>query len=159
MQVDFILPERFDLTYAGADGAEHRTFMVHRALYGSIDRFFGIVLEHYNGAFPTWLAPMQVAVIPVADPHVAYAEQVTAELSAQGRRVEVDASNESMGARIRRHQLERVPYQLIVGDAEAERGTVAVRPRYGDQRKDVPRAVFAEELAAEVAAKGVGPQP
>ena len=154
VQVDFNLPERFDLSYTGSDGADHRPFMVHRALFGSLDRFFGILLEHYAGAFPLWLAPVQAMVVPVSDRHVDYGYDVAAELRAAGLRVEVDASDDTMGAKIRRHQLDKVPYQLIVGDSEAEGRTVAIRPRVGDQRKDVPLAVAIKEFTAEVTDRG-----
>ena len=155
VQVDFNHPQRFDLEYTPAEGAPQRPYMVHRALYGSLDRFFGILLEHYAGAFPTWLAPVQVVVVPVADRHADYGRTVQSALAARGLRVEVDDSADTMGAKIRKHQLAKVPYQLIVGDSEAEEGTVAVRPRVGDQRKAVPVEQFVEDIAAEVAAKGV----
>ncbi len=158
IQLDFTLPERFDLTYAGSDGAEHRPIMIHRAVYGSIGRFFGVLLEHYAGALPTWLAPVQAVVVPVADSHHEYAHDVAARLSARGLRVEVDDSDDTMGAKIRKHQLEKVPYQLIVGDAEAADGTVAVRPRRGDQRKDVPVDELAAELVEIAAARGADSQ-
>ncbi len=151
VQVDFNLPERFDLSYVGADGAQHRPMMIHRALFGSLDRFFAILLEHYAGAFPTWLAPVQAVVVPIADRHAAYGHEVAAALGARGLRAEVDDSDETMGAKIRKHQVGKVPYQLIVGDDEVEAGTVAVRPRVGEQRKGVPLATFTDDLATEVA--------
>jgi threonyl-tRNA synthetase len=157
IQVDFNLPERFDITYAGEDGASHRPYMVHRALFGSIERFFAVLLESTAGAFPTWLAPVQAVVIPVADRHNRYGDEVVAMLVAQGLRVELDASDDTMGAKIRKHQLAKVPYQLIVGDTEAEGRTVAVRPRTGDQRKDVALDDFLAELAAEVADRRPSP--
>ncbi|MGH8931945.1 MAG: threonine--tRNA ligase [Egibacteraceae bacterium] len=150
VQVDLMLPQRFGLTYAGADGAEHRPYMIHRALFGSLDRFFAILLEHHAGAFPTWLAPVQAVVVPIADRHIAYGREVVAALAARGLRADVDASDAQMGAKIRRHQLEKVPYQLIVGDAEAAERTVSVRPRTGDQRKGVSPDELAAELADEV---------
>ena len=133
--------------------------MVHRALYGSLDRFFGVLTEHYNGAFPTWLAPTQAVVIPISDAHLHYAAEVEAYLIGTGRRAMVDTSDETMGAKIRKHQANKVPYMLIVGEQEAADRTVAIRPRYGDQRKGVPLDDFAEELSLEVAEKRVGPQP
>jgi threonyl-tRNA synthetase len=151
IQVDFNLPERFDIAYAGEDGASHRPYMVHRALFGSIERFFAVLLESTAGAFPTWLAPVQAVVVPVADRHEAYGDEVVAMLAAQGLRAELDTSDETMGAKIRKHQMAKVPYQLIVGDAEVEARTVAVRPRAGDQRKDVAVDDLLVELAAEVA--------
>lgn len=156
IQVDFNLPERFELSYTGADGLGHRPIMIHRALYGSLDRFFGILLEHYAGALPTWLAPVQAVVVPIADRHHDYGARVLSELAGRGLRVELDDSDDKMGAKIRTHQMRKVPYQLIVGDAEAEAGTVAVRPRADEQRKDVPLEAFASELAEEVAARGRG---
>ena len=158
IQLDFNLPERFDLTYAGADGAEHRPIMIHRAVFGSIGRFFGVLTEHFAGAFPTWLAPVQAVVVPIADRHHDYAHDVAAALTGRGHRVEVDTSDDTMGAKIRKHQLAKVPFQLIVGDAEAQAGTVAVRPRRGDQRSDVPLATFGDELDALVAAMGADEQ-
>ena len=154
IQVDFNLPERFGMIYTGSDGAEHRPFMVHRALFGSIERFFAVLLESTAGAFPTWLAPVQAVVVPVSDRHNDYGAQVAAALAERGLRVEVDTSDDTMGAKIRKHQLLKAPYQLIVGDSEAEQRTVAVRPRQGDQRKDVPLDTFVEELLAEVARRG-----
>ncbi|MDQ3973932.1 MAG: threonine--tRNA ligase, partial [Actinomycetota bacterium] len=156
IQVDFNLPERFALAYTGPDGAEHRPFMVHRALFGSLDRFFAILLEHHAGAFPAWLAPLQAVVVPIADRHHTYGAHVAAALTAQGLRARLDDSADTMGAKIRRHQLAKVPYQLIVGDAEVEAATVAVRHRSGPQRKDVPLDEFVEEALAEVANRRAG---
>ncbi len=159
VQVDFNHPQRFDLTYTGSDGEAHRPYMVHRALYGSLDRFFGILLEHYNGAFPTWLAPRQAVVIPISDAHLDYAREVESALRAADLRAQVDVGDDTMGAKIRKHQQARVPYMLIVGDAEAEDRTVSIRPRYGDQRKGVALDAWVAELADEVSAKGLGPHP
>jgi threonyl-tRNA synthetase len=131
IQFDFNLPERFDLKYIGSDGLEHRPYMVHRALLGSLERFFGILIEHYGGAFPAWLAPVQAVVIPIADRHNEYAGQVAAELKKASMRVEVDDSSDRMQAKIRDAQLQKVPYMLIIGDRELERGAVAVRLRDG----------------------------
>jgi threonyl-tRNA synthetase len=129
IQFDFNLPEQFDLTYVGEDGQEHRPYMVHRALLGSMERFFGVLIEHFGGAFPAWLAPVQAALIPIADRHVAYAEQVAGRLGEAGLRVEVDESSDRMGNKIRKAQEQKIPYMLVVGDKEAEAGTVAVRLR------------------------------
>ncbi len=153
VQVDFNLPERFGLAYAGSDGGEHVPYMVHRALFGSLDRFFAILLEHFGGAFPTWLAPVQAVVVPVADRHAGYGREIVAALTEGGLRAEVDDSDDTMGAKIRRHQLAKVPYQLIVGDTEASDRTVSVRPRVGDQRKGVPLEDFLAELREEVASR------
>jgi threonyl-tRNA synthetase len=129
IQFDFNVPERFDMTYIGEDGAQHRPYMVHRALLGSIERFFGILVEHYAGAFPVWLSPVQAMLIPIVDRHVPYAESVAQRLRAAGLRVEVDDSSDRMGAKIRRAQVEKVPYMLIVGDREIEAGQVNLRMR------------------------------
>lgn len=131
IQFDFNLPDRFDLKYIGSDGLEHRPFMVHRALLGSIERFFGVLIEHYGGAFPAWLAPVQAGVIPIADRHVAYAHGVAEQLQKAGLRVEVNDSSDRMQAKIRAAQLQKVPYMLIIGDREVESGAVAVRLRDG----------------------------
>ena len=138
VQFDFNLPERFDMTFVGADGADHRPFMVHRALLGSIERFVGILIEHYGGALPLWLAPVQAIVIPIADRHIEYAEHVERELRSRRLRVEVDASGERMGNKIRRAQLQKVPYMLVVGDREVEAEEVAVRDRTGDDLGGMP---------------------
>lgn len=134
VQVDFLLPERFGLEYIGADGEPHQPVMIHRAPFGSMERFVGILIEHFNGAFPVWLAPVQVVMIPIADRHVAYAEEVAAQLKAAGLRVEVDDGSERMNKKIRNAQLQKVPFQLVVGDKEAEAGTVALRTRDNENR-------------------------
>jgi len=129
IQFDFNVPERFDMTYIGEDGEEHRPYMVHRALLGSIERFFGILVEHYAGAFPVWLSPVQAVLIPIVDRHVEYAETVAERLRAAGLRVEVDDSSDRMGAKIRHAQMEKVPYMLIMGDREIEAEQVNLRLR------------------------------
>jgi threonyl-tRNA synthetase len=156
VQVDFNLPERFDVTYVGEDGGKHRPYMVHRALFGSIERFFSVMVESFNGAFPTWLAPEQVRVVPVAADFDGYAEEVAAALREQDVRVHVDASDGTLGSRIRDAQTSKVPYTLIVGGDEAEQRTVAIRPYRGDQRKQVPLDTFVSEVAAEIDAKDPG---
>ncbi len=159
IQVDFNLPERFDVAYVGEDGVRHRPFMVHRALFGSIERFFAVLLESTNGAFPLWLAPEQVRVLPVASDFTAYADEVVAACGSVGLRAEVDASDDTLGARIRRAQTEKVPVTLVVGGDEVSARTVAVRPYRGEQRRGVLLADLVIELAAEVAAgrRGEGP--
>ena len=127
IQVDFNLPERFDVTYIGEDNQEHRPIMIHRALLGSLERFIGCLIEHYAGAFPLWLAPVQAVVLPIADRHMDYAGQVAARLTQDGIRVELDYSRESVGKKIRNAELDKVPYMLVVGDKEEDAGTVAVR--------------------------------
>ena len=129
IQFDFNLPERFDMTFTDADGKEKRPFMVHRALLGSLERFFGILIEHYAGAFPYWLAPVQARIIPVASDHGAYAAEVEKTLRGWGVRVEVDARDEKLGKRIRDAQMQKIPYMLVIGDRERDGGTVAVRER------------------------------
>jgi threonyl-tRNA synthetase len=131
VQFDFTLPHRFELEYVGDDGAKHQPLMVHRALYGSVERFFGILLEHYAGAFPVWLSPVQALVLPIADRHAEYAAQVQAKLAAAGLRADVDARSEKVNYKIREAQLQKIPFMLVVGDREAADGKVAVRTRKG----------------------------
>jgi threonyl-tRNA synthetase len=134
VQFDFNLPDRFDMTYTGADGQDHRPYMVHRALLGSLERFFGILIEHYAGAFPLWLAPVQAVLIPVTDKQTAAAEEVAAKLRAKDFRVQVDGRPEKMGAKIRDAQMQKIPYMLVMGGREIENGTVSVRSRVaGDE--------------------------
>ena len=149
VQFDFNLPERFDMSYVGEDGADHRPFMVHRALLGSIERFVGIMIEHYGGAFPLWLAPVQAVVIPIADRHIEYAQHVERELRARRLRVEVDASGERMGNKIRRAQLQKVPYMLVVGDREVEADQVSVRDRSGDDLGAMPLFQVGDRMVDE----------
>ncbi|WP_425440870.1 threonine--tRNA ligase [Sporolituus thermophilus] len=129
IQLDMLMPEKFDLTYVGEDGQKHRPVMIHRVAYGSLERFIGILIEHYAGAFPTWLAPVQVKILPITDRHVAYAQEIATLMRDKDIRVEVDSRNEKIGYKIREGQLEKVPYMLIVGDKEVETRTVAVRKR------------------------------
>jgi threonyl-tRNA synthetase len=153
IQFDFNLPERFDMVYVGADGKEHRTYMIHRALLGSWERFFGLLIEHYAGAFPVWLSPVQVKIIPVADRHLEHAGKIMAELKSHGVRVEVDDRSERMNLKIRQAQLEKIPYMLIVGDKEVADNSVSIRRRSGEQLPTQPLASFLETLAAEIANK------
>ena len=152
IQVDFNLPGRFGLSYVGEDGQRHEPFMVHRALFGSIERFFAVLLESTNGAFPLWLAPEQVRVVPVASDYAGYAHDVADALRGRGLRAEVDPSDDTLGARIRSAQTEKVPVTLIVGAEEQEQGTVAVRRYGGEQRRAVPLSVLGDELTEEAAA-------
>jgi len=152
IQADFNLPERFDLEYVGADNARHRPIMLHRALFGSIERFFGVLIEHYAGAFPTWLAPVQVRVLPVASAHEAYAAEVVAELRAIGARVDSSPADDQLGKRIRAAKLERLPYVLVVGDDDIAARTVGVNRRGGDVERGVALSQFAEQLAGEIIA-------
>ncbi len=151
IQADFNLPERFDLEYVGADNERHRPIMLHRALFGSIERFFGVLLEHYAGAFPTWLAPVQAVVCPVADEHEAYAASVAERLQAAGVRVEVSAADDGLGARIRKHKLDKVPHILVVGADDVANDTVADNVRGGDKpERDIPVAELVERVGAEI---------
>jgi threonyl-tRNA synthetase len=135
VQFDFNLPERFNLTYVGEDGAAHRPYMIHRALLGSMERFFGVLLEHHGGALPVWLSPVQAVIIPIADRHVDYCIEVQARLKRAGLRVELDRSEERMNAKIRNAQLQKIPFMLVVGDREQETNAVAVRLRSGEDLK------------------------
>jgi threonyl-tRNA synthetase len=145
-QLDFQMPERFDLTYVGADDAAHRPVMIHRALLGSMERFAGILIEHYAGRFPVWLAPVQAIVLPVSDKHNEYADRVAAELREAGVRVEVDERSESVGKKIREAELGRYPYMLVVGDRELEAGAVAVRSHEEGELGAMPVADFAARV-------------
>jgi len=133
VQVDFNLPQRFNVTYMGQDGGEHFVAMVHRTVLGSMERFVASLIEHYGGAFPVWLAPVQVIVIPIADRHLEYAKKLAAELKSDGVRVQVDSRSETMNHKIREAQLEKIPYMLVAGDKEVDAGTVSVRLRSGEQ--------------------------
>jgi len=148
IQFDFNVPERFDMTYVGEDGQDHRPYMVHRALLGSIERFFGILVEHYAGAFPVWLSPVQAMLIPIVDRHVEYAESVAERLRAAGLRASVDDSNDRMGAKIRKAQMAKVPYMLIMGDREIEAEEVNLRLRNEEVRGAMSVDAFIE-LAQE----------
>ena len=151
LQLDFTLPERFDLEYVGADGNRHRPVMIHRALMGSIERFFGVLLEHYAGAFPLWLAPEQVRVLPVADEHQAYAESVRDRLLAAGRRSRVDPADEPLGKRVRAGKVGKIPHVLVVGDDDAANGTVGDNARGADApERDLPLDAFLDRLADAV---------
>jgi threonyl-tRNA synthetase len=153
VQFDFTLPRRFELEYVGEDGGKRQPLMVHRALYGSVERFFGILLEHYAGAFPTWLAPVQAIVLPIADRHLDYARTVQAQLEAAGLRVEIDARSEKVNYKIREAQLQKIPFMLVVGDREAADGEVAVRTRKGGDLGARPIADVVAEIAQLVAGK------
>ena len=142
VQVDFLLPERFDIEYVGEDGEKHRPVMIHRAPFGSMERFTGILIEHFNGAFPLWLSPVQMTVIPIADRHIEYGETVAAELRAAGFRIEVDAGSDRMNKKIRNAQLQKTPFMLVIGDKEQEAGAVAVRTRDNEDRGAMSVADF-----------------
>lgn len=149
------MPERFDLNYIGQDGEEHRPVMIHRAIYGSIERFIGILIEHFAGAFPTWMAPVQVEIIPVSDDQIDYAMQVKEELKQEKIRVEVDSRSEKVGYKIRDAQVKQVPYMLIVGSREEDNGTVSVRDRREGDLGTSNLAEFKENILEEIAAKNI----
>jgi threonyl-tRNA synthetase len=152
IQLDFQEPQRFELEYVGADNARHRPVMIHRALFGSVERFFGVLLEHYAGALPVWLSPVQARVLPVRDDHAAYAEEVAGTLRARGLRADVAGAADKLNARIRRAKLERVPYVLVVGDEDVAAGTVGVNRRGAEQpERGVPVGVLADEVARRAA--------
>ncbi|MGY9072118.1 MAG: threonine--tRNA ligase [Acidimicrobiales bacterium] len=150
IQADFNLPERFDLTYVGKDGQQHRPIMLHRALMGSIERFFGVLVEHYGGAFPTWLAPVQVQVLGVRADHDTYAAELVSTLKDQGFRAEMIAAEDPLGARIRKAKLQKLPYILVVGDDDVAAGTLGVNPRGGEVERDVSATDFIQRLRTEV---------
>ena len=153
IQLDMQLPERFELEYTGEDGQKHRPVMIHRVVFGSIERFIGILIEHFAGAFPTWLAPVQVKVIPISEKHHDYAAQVHKALEAAGVRVETDYRSEKMGYKIREAQLKKIPYMLVVGDKEAEEGTVSVRARKEENGGAKSVADFIAQITAEIDSK------
>jgi threonyl-tRNA synthetase len=161
IQLDLQLPQRFELEYVGADNERHRPVMIHRALFGTIERFFAILTEHYAGAFPAWLAPVQVSVVPVSDRHEDFAAEVADTLKADGRRVEVlSAHSDSMGARIRRAKMQKVPYVLVVGDDDVAQRTVGVNERGSDApERGVPLDDFVARVREAVDSHVAGPIP
>lgn len=156
VQADFNLPERFDLQYTGPDNRPHRPVMIHRVVLAGIERFYGVLLEHYAGEFPLWLAPVQVVVVPVADRHLSYAAKVRETLEAEGIRVEVDDDRETVSMKIRRSQLQKIPFTLVVGDREVEKETVSVRDRAGRDVRDVPLPEFLERVRKMVRERRIG---
>jgi threonyl-tRNA synthetase len=155
VQLDFNMPERFDLTYTGEDNEDHRPVMIHRALYGSYERFMMVLIEQFEGSFPTWLAPEQVRILPVSDDNTEYAEEVKEELS--GFRVEIEDRSWTVGKKIQQAHDDRVPYMLIVGDDEEAEGTVSVRDRFENEEDGVPVTEFGTHLAEEVREKRLEP--
>ena len=155
VQFDFTLPRRFGLEYIAEDGKAHQPLMVHRALYGSIERFFGILIEHYAGAFPVWLAPVQAIVLPITDRQTAYARDIQKQLDAAGIRATVDDRNEKVNLKIREAQLQKIPYMLVVGDREQENGMVAVRNRKHADQGAKSIADFLSEIRALIDSKAV----
>lgn len=154
VQLDFNLPERFDLKYTDKDGQAKRPIMIHRAIFGSLERFAGTLIEHYAGAFPAWLAPQQVAILPIADRHIEYAKQVEASLRAELVRAKTDTSNEGIGHKIRQAQLAKIPYMLVIGDKELEANEVAVRSRTQGDLGALPIGEFVDQIKAEIESKG-----
>ena len=153
IQLDSQLPERFELEYIGADGEKHRPIMIHRVVFGSIERFIGVITEHFAGAFPLWLAPVQVKVMPITDRTADYAKEIAAKLEAIGVRCETDLRNEKIGYKIREAQMQKLPYMLVVGDKEAEAGAVAVRTRTGVDLGAMPLADFIAKIEEEIKTK------
>src|SRR5712691_7850456 len=153
VQFDFNLPARFGLAYVAEDGTRKQPVMVHRALYGSVERFFGVLIEHYAGAFPAWLSPVQVVLVPIAERHSEYAEKVASQLRTEGVRVEVDSRNEKMNAKIREHAMQKVSFLLVVGDKEAEANKVNVRTRGKEKTEDMGTAEFVEKIKKLIAEK------
>jgi threonyl-tRNA synthetase len=146
IQVDFNLPQRFDVNYIGEDGLEHQVVMVHRTVLGSMERFMACLVENYAGAFPVWLSPVQVAIIPIADRHLSYANQVADELRENGIRVQVDARSERMNLKIREAQLMKIPYMFVVGDKEMEASQVSLRLRSGEDSGLLPVSKFLDRV-------------
>lgn len=155
IQLDFQLPERFELEYTGADGAKHRPIMIHRVVFGSIERFIGILTEHFAGAFPTWLAPVQVKLLPIADRHFSYLAAVKERLERHGIRCEIDDRSEKIGFKIRAAQLEKVPYMLVAGDKDIENNTVSVRARKGGEQGACSLDDFIEQIKKEIKTKAL----
>jgi threonyl-tRNA synthetase len=156
IQCDFTLPERFDLTYIGPDGARHRPVMVHRVILGAIERFLGVLIEHYAGAFPVWLAPVQAMIVTVTDAQLDFARAVCEELRSRGVRVEVDTRSEKLGYKIREAQMQKVPYMLVIGDKEVEQGAIAPRKRDGTQVSLMTPPQFADLVEKECLESSMG---
>ena len=152
--MDFLLPERFELEYVGQDGQKHRPVMIHRAPFGSMERFVGILIEHYEGKFPLWLSPMHAVILNITDHQAEFARKVEKILHSQGFKVMSDLRNEKIGFKIREHTIQHVPYLLVVGDREAESDTVAVRTRSGKDLGSLSLQALSEGLTAEIASRG-----
>jgi threonyl-tRNA synthetase len=155
VQIDFNMPARFEMEYVGEDGERHQPLMAHRALFGSVERFFGVLVEHYAGAFPLWLAPVQVGIVPISERHLPYAEKIQTTLQNAGLRVEVDHRNEKMGAKIRDFTLQKLPYILVVGDKEAETGAVSLRVRSQGDKGSMPLEAFVNQAKSLVESKSM----
>jgi threonyl-tRNA synthetase len=150
IQVDFQLPQRFELEYAASDGSHQRPVMIHRALFGSIERFFGVLTEHYSGAFPPWLAPVQAIAIPVAETYNDYLFDVVAQLKKAGIRADIDISDDRMQKKVRNAQLQKIPFMLIAGEEDMQAGAVSIRYRNGDQKNGLPIAEVIAEISKVV---------
>ena len=155
IQLDFQLPLRFNLEYTGADGEKHRPIMIHRVVFGSIERFIGILIEHFAGAFPTWLAPVQVKVLPISDKHLEYGQKVLEKLSEAGIRAEIDTRAEKIGYKIREAQMKKIPYMLVVGAKEEEEEKVSVRSRFQGDEGQKGLEEFIEDILKEIASKEI----
>ena len=153
IQLDFQLPQRFELEYIGADGEKHQPIMIHRVAFGSIERFIGILIEHFAGAFPTWLAPVQVRVLPISDKYMEYAQSVRDKLEAAGIRTELDVRSEKIGYKIREAQTAKIPYMLVVGQKEEEEGNVSVRSRFAGDEGAKDLDAFLADIQKEIADK------
>ena len=155
VQFDFNLPERFDLVFQNDNGERAQPYMIHRAILGSIERFIGILIEHYSGAFPVWLAPVQAMIIPISDRHLEYADSIQSALSSHGIRIEVDSRRDRMNAKIRDAQMQKIPYMVVVGDSEAESQSVSVRLRDGTNLGAIPIPEFQELVSLAVTNKTI----
>lgn len=153
IQLDFQLPQRFEIEYTGADGEKHRPIMIHRVAFGSIERFIGILIEHFAGAFPTWLSPVQVKVLPISDKHMEYGKRVLDELLSAGIRAELDTRAEKIGYKIREAQMQKVPYMLVVGAKEEEEGKVSVRSRFAGDEGQMETSAFIAQMQKEIVDK------
>src|SRR5205814_3054867 len=154
IQLDYMQPENFDLKYIGADNAEHRPVVIHRAIFGSFERFIAILIEHYTGAFPLWLAPIQAVVLPIADRHLPYAASVRDQLTGAGLRADVDERQEKIGYKIREAQLQKVPYMLVIGDRESAEGTASIRTRSGGDQGASTIEAFLMSAREQIRLKG-----
>jgi threonyl-tRNA synthetase len=156
IQVDFALPERFSIDYTGKDGADHRAIMIHRALMGSLERFFGVLIEHYKGAFPVWLSPEQVSVLTITQRSDEFARELVSKLKSAGIRVSLDDENEKIGAKIRKATMNKTPYMLIIGDKEVQDRTVSVRLRTGEETKGVDFDGFMNGVLDKIKTRAIG---
>ncbi|MGB4218689.1 MAG: threonine--tRNA ligase, partial [Bacillota bacterium] len=157
IQLDFVMPERFDLSYVGDDGDKHRPVMIHRVVFGALERFMGMLIEHFAGAFPVWLSPVQTVVMPVSEAHVDYAGSVAEQLRDIGVRCELDDRNEKLGYRIREARLQKVPYMLVVGDSEVSSQSVSVRARGQANAETVSLDSFIERIKREISERKLTP--